>query len=91
MHTVAGGEDAVEVCEDVVGCECDEFASTPKHLAEEVVRIKSVGEGDGEPYRRRPGVWTHFIQSEHHRRARREVGEARTEEPLGKPPCTPLV
>ena len=90
MHTIAGGEDAVEVCEDVVGCECDEFASTPKHLAEEVVRIKSDGEGDGEPYRRRPGVWTHFIQSEHHQQARREVGEARMEEALGQITASPL-
>lgn len=78
MHTVVGGEEVVEVFDDVVGCECDKFASTPKHLAEEVVRIKFVGEGDGEPYRWSPGVWMHFLQSEHHRRARREVGEART-------------
>ena len=28
MHTVAGGEDVVEVREDVVGGECDELAPT---------------------------------------------------------------
>ena len=48
-----------------------------------VVHIKSIGEVDDEPYRWCAGVWTHFLQSAHHRRARREVGEARTEEPLG--------
>lgn len=81
VHNFASGEDVVEVSEDVVGCECDEFTSTPKHHAEEVVHIKSVGEGDGEPYQRNPGVWTHLLQSEQHRRARWELGEARTEEP----------
>ena len=43
VHTVAGGEDVIEVREDVVGGESDELAPTPKHLAEEVVRIESVG------------------------------------------------
>ena len=67
MHTVVGGEDAIEVYEDVAGGECDELAPTPKHLAEELVRIESVGEVCDEPYRRSGGVWTHFLQSEHHR------------------------
>ena len=89
MHTVAGGEDIVEVREDVVGGECDELTPSPKHLAEEVVRIESVGEVGDEPYRRSGGVWTHFLQLKHHRRARREVSEARTEEPLGKLLSTP--
>ena len=91
VHTVTGGEDAIEVREDVVGGECDELAPTPKHFAEKAVRIESVGEVGDEPYRRSGGVCTHFLQSKHHRRARREVGETRTEEPLGKLPCTPPV
>ena len=36
----------VEVGEDVVGGERDELASTPKYLAEEVVSVIGVGEGD---------------------------------------------
>ena len=35
MHAVFGGEDALDVSEDVVGRECDELVATPKHLAEE--------------------------------------------------------
>jgi hypothetical protein len=37
VHAVHGGEDVVEVGEDVVGGECDELASTPEHLAEEKI------------------------------------------------------
>jgi hypothetical protein len=39
VHAVHGGEDVVEVGEDIVGGECDELASTLVHLAEEVVGV----------------------------------------------------
>ena len=48
MNGAHAAEDAVEVGEDVVGRECDELAPTPKHLAEEIVSISGVGEGDVE-------------------------------------------
>ena len=89
VHAVGGGEDAFHVGEDVVGGECDELAPTPKHLAEQVVRIEPVGEVGDEPYHRSVGVGTMFVEAEHDRRARREVGKARTEEPIRKVPSTP--
>ena len=48
MHAVGVREDVVEVGEDVVGRERDKLASTPEHLAEEVVSVVGVGEGDVE-------------------------------------------
>ena len=49
MHDIAVGEDHIHICEDVVGCECDELAPTPKHLPEQVERIEPVVEGGDEP------------------------------------------
>jgi hypothetical protein len=43
---VPGGEDAGAVGEDVVVGEEDGLAATPEDLAEELVRIERVGEGD---------------------------------------------
>jgi hypothetical protein len=45
-----------QVGEDVIGGECDDLAPTPKHLAEQVVGIKHVGE-----------VGTLFLEVEHGR------------------------
>lgn len=89
VHAVASGEDALEVGEDVIGGECDELAPTPIHLAEQVVGIEPVGEVDDEPYRWSVGVGTLLHEVEHGRRARREVVEARTEEPPCKLSATP--
>ena len=89
MHAVGGGEDAVQVGEDVVGCECDELAPTPKHLAEQIVGIEPVGEVGDEPLRQRVGVGTQFLEGEHDGRARWEVGKARTEEAVCKLTTTP--
>ena len=50
MHLVDGGEDALVVGEDVVGCERDELTSTPENLPEERMRIERVSEGDGEQH-----------------------------------------
>ena len=89
MHAVASGEDALEVGEDVIGRECDELAPTPIHLAEQVVGIEPVGEVDDEPYHWSVGVGTLLHEVEHGRRARREVVEARTEEPPCKLSASP--
>ena len=48
MNAVHAVEDEVEVGEVVVGRECDELTPTPKHLAEEIVSISGIGEGDVE-------------------------------------------
>jgi hypothetical protein len=39
----------MEIGEDVIGCECDELASTQKHLPKKVESVVGVGEADGEP------------------------------------------
>ena len=61
MHAVGTGEDALKVSEDVVGGEGDELAPTPKHPAEQVVGVESVGEVGDEPYRWSGGVGTLFL------------------------------
>ena len=73
----------VEVGEDVVGRERDKLASTPEHLAEEVVSVVGVGEGDVEADDEAvgPGVAIVLLMEvEHGRSARREVAVAGLEE-----------
>ena len=76
------GEDVVEVGEDVVGGERDKLASTPEHLAEEVVSVVGVGEGDVEANDEAVdgGPIVHLVEVEHGRSARREVAVAGLEE-----------
>ena len=83
VHLVRLGEDVVEVGEDVVGRECDELASTPKHLAEETVSVEGVGEGDDEADDEAVVSVVVLLQTEHVRRARREVAVAGREEEAG--------
>ena len=81
MHAVALGEGLVEVGENVIGGERDELASTPKHLAEEVVRVVGVGEGDVEPDDGPVGVAVVvLVEVEHGRSALWEVAVAGLEE-----------
>ena len=86
MHA-AVGEDVVHVGEDVVCCERDKLASTPKNTPEEVVGIEVVGEphneADGIP------IVGELLHAEHHRRTPGEVAVAGGEEELGELPCTP--
>ena len=49
VHAVVGGEDVVEVGEDVVRDEGDELAPTPEYLAEEEERVEAVGEASDQP------------------------------------------
>ena len=89
MHVPERGEDHFEVGADVVGCECDKLASTPKHLPKEVVGVVGVGEADGEPDL--VVVVEIPLEEEHGRRAPRaaEVAVALHEEELRKFPCAP--
>ena len=81
MHAVGVREDVVEVGEDVVGRERDKLASTPEHLAEEVVSVVGVGEGDVEADDEAVGVAiVLLVEVEHGRSARREVAVAGLEE-----------
>ena len=48
MHLAWSGEDALVVGVDVVHGEEDGLAAAPKDLAEELARVKWVGEGDRE-------------------------------------------
>ena len=48
MHLAWSGEDALVVGVDVVDGEEDGLAAAPKNLAEELARVKWVGEGDRE-------------------------------------------
>ena len=65
MHPVAGGEDAIDVGEDVEGGERDVLASTPKDLPEEEVRVETIGEAGDQRSRRRTRVGTVLIKMEH--------------------------
>lgn len=78
-----GGEDALDVGEDVVGGEEDRLAAAPENLAEEIVRVEGIGEGDGD-HLDADGVTKH-VELVHHRRARWEVGKAGVEEVAGEP------
>ena len=81
MHAVGVGEDVVEVGVDVVGCERDKLASTLEHLAEEVVSVVGVGEGDVEADGHAVGVAiVLLVEVEHDRSARREVAVEGLEE-----------
>jgi hypothetical protein len=51
---VPGGEDTGDVGEDVVVGEEDGLASAPEDLAEELVHVERVGEGDREQLRATP-------------------------------------
>ena len=48
VHLAWSGEDALVVGVDVVDGEEDGLAAAPKDLAEELARVKRVGEGDRE-------------------------------------------
>ena len=48
MHPGWSGEDVLVVGVDVVDAEEDVLAVAPKDLAEELARVKRVGEGDHE-------------------------------------------
>ena len=48
VHLAWSGEDALVVGVDVVHSEEDGLAAAPKDLAEELARVKRVGEGDRE-------------------------------------------
>ena len=76
MNGAHAAKDAVEVGEDVVGRECAELAPTPIHLAESIVSISGVGEGDVEAdYVLLVAVRTVLLalELEHGQRARREA------------------
>ena len=64
MHVVVGGEDVVEVGEDVVGGESNKLTPTPKHSPEEVEGIEGVGEGS-EEHNHNPIV-IDLLDMEHH-------------------------
>lgn len=76
MHLVGGREDAVPVGVDVADGEADELSAAPKRLAEEMVGVVGVGEGDLE----RAASHTDLLDVEHGRCARGEVPEAGPEE-----------
>jgi hypothetical protein len=75
---VPGGEDAGDVGEDVVVGEEDGLASAPEDLAEELVRVERVGEGDREQLE--GDTITNHVEAVHDWRAPWEVGEALGEE-----------
>ena len=62
---VAVGEDGRHVGEEVVRGECDELLPTKKHLAEQVIGIKTVGEDGAIACRPRAGVFAQFLEAEH--------------------------
>lgn len=79
---VPGGEDALVVGEDVVVGEEDGLAAAPEHLAEELVRVERVGEGDREQLE--GDAVTNLVEAVHDGRAPWEVAEARGEEGAGE-------
>ena len=66
MHLVSGGEDVVDVGEDVVHREEDGFTSATKHFTEEHVGIQRVGEGHREQLEG-VGAVTNLVEVKHHR------------------------
>ena len=82
------GEDALVVGEDVVHREEDGLAAAPKHLDEELARVKRVGEGDREQQEDASAV-TNLVDGVHPRRAPWEVGIAGSEEGAGEFDGTP--
>ena len=80
VHLVDGREDAVPLGEDVAHGEGDELTAAPKCLAEQMVGVKGVGEGDLEAAASRADL----RDVEHGRRARWEVREAGPEEEPGE-------
>ena len=89
MHDAVVADDVGEVREDVVVRECDELAPTPIHLAEEMVSVEQVGEGDGVADHKRAVAVIVLLKPEHAWRARREVTVAGGEEEVCYIPCTP--
>ena len=94
LHVVGEGVNATLVAEDVgevrvdveVG-ECDELASNPKHLPEEVVSVEAVGEVDVEADDET--VVVELLDPEHARGALGKVAVARREEVVRPIPCAP--
>ena len=77
-----GGEDGVEVGVDVVVCECDELAPTPKHLPEEMEGVEPIPEGDEQADDAAGVAVVVVLEPEHAGRARGEVFVAGREEEL---------
>jgi hypothetical protein len=65
------------------------LAPTPKHLAEQVVRVKPVGEVDDDPDQWSGVVVAMLVDAEHGRQARWEVVKSRMKEALDKLTRTP--
>ena len=89
VHVARGGEDGMEVGEDVVVCEGDELASRPKHLPKEKVGVEVVPEGDEEADDAAGVPVDVVLQSVHPGRALREVLVAGVEKELRELPRAP--
>ena len=80
MHNAVVGEDAVEVGEDIVGCESYELTTNPIRSPEEMESIERVSERGEEPNHN--AVVVDLLNMVHPRRAAGEVAEAGRKEEL---------
>ena len=87
MHAIVGGEDVVEVGEDVVGGESNKLTPTPKHSAKEVEGVEGVAEYSEEPNHN--AIVIDLLNMEHSWRATGEVAVAGRKEELRELPCAP--
>ena len=83
MHVVLWHEDGLDVGVEVVGREEDGLTANPEDLAEEIMGVERVGEGDRKQMEDAATV-TVLVEAKHDRRARWEVGKSGGEENAGE-------